>query len=293
MFGSGFRIALGPIKWLWQSSKWRESCSVTHRFAERYVQKAIAYRRQLQSGKSAQPADGEARRPQNLLYNMAEQTEDRMALRNEILQALMAAQETTAVLVSNVFFLLSRNPSVWERLRQEALSLRHDQLEMDVLLNLKYLRNVLNESNFSPIGLRLYPVFPQMNRVALRDTLLPRGGGPDGKSPIYVRKGTMFDTSFYVLHRQRDIWGDDAEDFMPDRWDSIQPSTWEYQPFGGGPRACVGRQKALTEASYVIMRILREFDRIESRDPQEWSGKVQLTAKNANGCMVGLTQARG
>lgn len=79
---------------------------------------------------------------------MAEQTEDRTQLRNEILQALMAAQETTAVLISNVFFLLSRHPSVWKELRQEALSLADDQLEMDILLNMKYLRNVLNEGMF-------------------------------------------------------------------------------------------------------------------------------------------------
>lgn len=138
------------------------------------------------------------------------------------------------------------------------------------------------------LALRLYPLFPQMNRVALCDTVLPKGGGSDGRSPIYVRQGTRFDTSFFVLHRQRDIWGEDADEFKPDRWDTFKPDTWQYQPFGGGPRACVGRQKALTEASYVVARMLREFNRIESRDAQEWTGKVQLTAKNANGCKVAL-----
>lgn len=127
-----------------------------------------------------------------------------------------------------------------------------------------------------------------MNRVALRDTLLPKGGGSEQTSPVYVRKGTMFDTAFYVLHRQRAIWGEDAEEFKPHRWDTFKPNVWEYQPFGGGPRGCIGRQKALTEASYVIVRMLREFDRIESRDAREWTGKVQLTAKNANGCKVAL-----
>ncbi|KAL8722838.1 MAG: hypothetical protein Q9225_000725 [Loekoesia sp. 1 TL-2023] len=282
MFGSGFRIALGPFKVFWQSSKWRESCLKTHQFAEKYVQKAIKYRRKLDSKTGTQVPNEAVGDYQNLLYSMAQQTEDRMQLRNEILQALMAAQETTAVLISNVFFLLSRHPLVWNELRQEALSLDDDQLEMDVLLNMKYLRNVLNEV------LRLYPVFPQMNRVALRDTLLPKGGGPEQRSPIYVRKGTMFDTAFYVLHRQRDVWGEDAEEFKPQRWDTFKPNVWEYQPFGGGPRGCIGRQKALTEASYVIVRILREFNHIESRDAREWTGKVQLTAKNANGCKVAL-----
>ena len=44
---------------------------------------------------------------------MAQKTEDKKELRNEILQALMAAQETTAALISNVFFLLSRNEFIW------------------------------------------------------------------------------------------------------------------------------------------------------------------------------------
>lgn len=130
-----------------------------------------------------------------------------------------------------------------------------------------------------------------MNRVALNDTTLPLGGGPEGKSPIFVRAGTMFDTAFYALHRQPSIWGPDAEEFMPHRWNTFRPHAWEYVPFGGGPRGCVGRQKALTEASYIIVRVLQEFRSIESRDEREWTGQVQLTAKNFNGCKVALTPA--
>lgn len=164
-----------------------------------------------------------------LLHGMAEQTEDRTELRNQILQALMAAQETTSILIRNVFFLLSRHPIVWQRLRREVLLLEDHQKTLDTLQNMKYLRNVLNESESpeqyrlvekrliwnGPLALRLYPVFPQMNRVSLTDTTLPVGGGPDGNSPIYVPKGTMFDTSYYVLHRLHSIWA-------PARKSSIQ-----------------------------------------------------------------------
>ena len=144
----------------------------------------------------------------------------------------------------------------------------------------------------SAIALRLFPVFPQMNRAALNDTTLPLGGGPDGKHPIFVRAGTMFDTAFYVLHRLPSIWGSDAEAFKPDRWNTFKPHAWEYVPFGGGPRGCVGRQKALTEASYIIVRFLQEFGGIESRDECEWNGQVQLTAKNINGCKVAMRPAQ-
>ncbi len=141
------------------------------------------------------------------------------------------------------------------------------------------------------IALRLYPIFPQMNRVALVDTILPTGGGPDGKSPIFALAGTGFDTSWYNLHRLKSVWGEDADDFKPDRWKTFKPEAWQYLPFGGGPRSCLGRTKALVEASYVIVRLMREFSHIESRDGRDWTGQVQLTAKNANGCKIALRTA--
>ena len=130
-----------------------------------------------------------------------------------------------------------------------------------------------------------------MNRVALRDTKLPVGGGPNGRSSIFVPAGTMFDTALYVLHRLPEIWGPEVEQFNPDRWDTFRPGAWEYVPFAGGPRGCVGQVKATMEASYVITRLLQVFKGIESRDEKEWKGQVELTAKNANGCKVAFTAA--
>ena len=149
MFGSGFRIALGPLKFLFRDSKWPKACKTTHQFADYYVDKALQWRREHMQQEKVQSNGGEGKDDgQNhiLLHGMAEQTEDRTELRNQILQTLMAAQETTSVLISNVFFLLARHPNVWQRLRQEALSLGDDEIGVDTLQNLKYLRNVLNES---------------------------------------------------------------------------------------------------------------------------------------------------
>ena len=119
--------------------------------------------------------------------------------------------------------------------------------------------------------------------------MLPVGGGPDGSSPIFCPAGTIYDASYFALHREPSIWGLDAEHFNPDRWETFKPRTWEYQPFGGGPRSCAGRQKALAEASYVIVRMLQEFRRIESRDERPWAGQLKLTMKSLHGCKVALT----
>lgn len=149
MLGSGIQIALGPFKFLYRymDSKWLASCKVTHQFAEKYVHKALQHRQTIakEVSQSEKVSEG-TRKPYVLLFGMAEQTDDTVELRNEVLQALMAAQETTAALISNVFFLLSRNEPVWQRLRQEVVALGHADLDQELLQGMDYLRNVLNES---------------------------------------------------------------------------------------------------------------------------------------------------
>ena len=148
MFGSGFRIALGRFKILWPTRQWLKSCQTTHSFVDQYVDKALEHRSRFLTankvGASAQQSNLTV--GQNLLYAMAEQTGDRTSLRNESLQAMMAAQETTAVLVSNVVFLLARHENVWHRLRSEVLTLDPQNLDANAVQSLKYLQQVLNES---------------------------------------------------------------------------------------------------------------------------------------------------
>jgi len=293
--GAGLRIGLGPFKHFLPNKKWREACAITHRFTDYYVDKGLQYRERFLAKELEPSDDGKA---SILLYSMAEETGDRTFLRNQILQGLVASQDTTSSLLGNVFFLLARNPEVWRKLRSEALSVG-EKLDYNTLMGMEYLQMVLKEGmplkfeSKTPLMLlsvlRLYPVLPGLKRIALRDTILPVGGGPDGKFPVFCPAGTHFDTSFYVLHHQAEIWGPDVEEFNPDRWKTFQPGSWEYVPFAGGPRMCAGHQKATLEASYVVARMLQEFEEIESRDDRPWAGEVRLTARNANGCLVAFT----
>ncbi|KAL8980864.1 MAG: hypothetical protein Q9205_004182, partial [Flavoplaca limonia] len=136
MFGSGFQIALGPFKFLYQNAKWREVCKTTHLFADKYVQKALKCRQSVISDssfdrKTDRDESKSGSNSQPLLYHLALQTSNSLTLRNEILQAFMAAQGTTAALLSNVFFLLARNPSVWAKLREEVLALGNEEPDFD------------------------------------------------------------------------------------------------------------------------------------------------------------------
>ena len=149
MLGSGIRIALGPLKFLYKTSSWLDSCQTTHRFANKLVDKAVR-RRQTDSAKTGNLSDHDqvSTKSHALLYSMAEATEERLVLRNEILQALMAAQETTAALISNVFFLLSRHQAEWLTLQEEVQQNKNSTLNAETLMSMKHLRNVLNEGEF-------------------------------------------------------------------------------------------------------------------------------------------------
>lgn len=65
------------------------------------------------------------------------------------------------------------------------------------------------------------------------DTVLPVGGGPDGKCPIFVPAGTLVGYQVYVLQRRKDIFGEDADEFRPERWETLRPgyvhsTMWRY-----------------------------------------------------------------
>lgn len=76
--------------------------------------------------------------------------------------------------------------------------------------------------------------------MALKDTVIPLGGGPDGKSPLFIPEGWTLAWSVWTMHRRKDFFGEDAEEFKPERWETLRPG-WEYLPFNGGPRICIGR----------------------------------------------------
>lgn len=91
-------------------------------------------------------------------------------------------------------------------------------------------------------------------RVALKDTSLPRGSGPDGLGPVGVPAGTRIVYSTLVMQRRADLFGADVSAFKPERWENWTPKPWQFVPFNGGPRICLGQQFALTEMGYMLVR---------------------------------------
>lgn len=136
----------------------------------------------------------------------------------------------------------------------------------------------------------MWPVSVAIPRTALVDATIPTGGGPDGSSPIYVRKGDFVMCEQYLLHHNADYWGSDHDQYRPERWDGARPF-WNFGPFGGGPRTCPAQYMVNTEVGYVVARLLQEFEAIEARDDEPWTENWLIGMSNKHGCQVSLSPA--
>ena len=208
---------------------------------------------------------GRSEKSFNFLHALAYFTRDPKVLRDQIVAVLLAGRDTTAATLSWTFYELSHYPAVYAKLRQEILDTVGPTRTptYDDLKQMKYLRQTINEA------LRLYPAVPYNLRTALVDTTLPIGGGPNGDLPLSIVKDDIVVYSTLAMQRRRDLYPPTTENFAdpaifsPDRWDHWVPKSWNYIPFNGGPRICIGQNFAMTEMSYVIVRILQRYETME------------------------------
>ncbi|MFJ8061464.1 cytochrome P450 [Streptomyces sp. NPDC096142] len=172
-------------------------------------------------------------------------------VRRQVITFLVAGHETTSGSLSFALHYLARHPEIAARARAEVDQVWGDTETpgYDQVAKLRYVRRVLDES------LRLWPTAPAYAREAIRDTELA------GTHPM--RRGAWALILTPMLHRAPEVWGPDAEEFDPDRFDakavrSRAPHT--FKPFGTGARACIGRQFALHEATLVLGLLLRRYE---------------------------------
>ncbi|KAJ5369652.1 n-alkane-inducible cytochrome P450 [Penicillium cosmopolitanum] len=136
---------------------------------------------------------------------------------------------------------------------------------------------------------------PEDSPVSLNPTTLPTGGGPDGTAPVLIRKGEAVGYCVYIMHRRKDLYGPDAEEFRPERWENgaLKNIGYGYLPFNGGPRVCLGQEFALLEAAYTVVRLLQMYESIEMVEGKEFDMPVglerqllTLVVSSADGCWV-------
>ncbi|KAL4883336.1 cytochrome P450 [Aspergillus karnatakaensis] len=289
------RLLLGPLYWVYDTREFRECRGEVFGFVDRCVTSALEAQAQEKEKdeKEVGGAEEEEKSRYILLHALAKETQDPIELREQMLNVLLAGRDTTAAFLSYLVILLARHPRVYAKLRAEVLakfgssiSSTKTEISFYSLRSCTYLQHTLSETA------RLYPLVPATKRQASVNTTLPRGGGPDGRSPIYLRKGqdVVYDT--HTLHRSKRIWGDNAEEFYPERWEGWKVGR-EYIPFSAGPRICVGQQLALTKAAYFAVRLVQRFDRMEDLNAENRIRcKVALGNSPADAVALRLREAR-
>lgn len=219
------RARFADMYWIINSKEFRESCKACHEFIDPFVQLALSKERRE---KDLTKTDSDTKEKYVFLEALAGETQDPIELRSQLLNILLAGRDTTASHLGWVFLCLVRDPARYKKLRDiiitEFGTYEHPlEITFSKLKNCRYLQHCNNEA------LRLYPVVPVNGRYANKDTTIPRGGGKDGNSPIFVPKGSSVDYSVHAMHHRKDIWGPDAEEFRPERWENRKVG-WEYLP---------------------------------------------------------------
>lgn len=139
-----FRILLGRAWKLLPQENYEKTCATAHNFLDYYVTKALDEQTQGVESQTHSPGSAQKR---SLLRSLSSQTDDKTFIRYQVLQGMMAAQDTTSELLTNVFFHLARHRDYWDRLQAEARGLHEDEVnDVDKLTSSNLISNILNES---------------------------------------------------------------------------------------------------------------------------------------------------
>ncbi|KAI1791336.1 cytochrome P450 [Ganoderma leucocontextum] len=250
-----------------------KSLDVMRRFGMQLINEKKAQITSEKSSASVEKKDVQGRDILSLLIkaNMASDVPDNQRLTDEEVLAqvptfLAAGHETTATATGWLLCELSKNPELQQRLREEVLSVESETPTMEELNELPFLDNIVRET------LRLHPPVTLVNREAQRDDVIPvsepfvdaRGKLQHG---IEVKQGNRVFISIAGLQTSKEIWGEDALEFKPDRWDSppdaiaSTPGVWGHLlTFLGGTRACIGYRFSLVELKALIFTLVRAFE---------------------------------
>ncbi|KAL1939460.1 hypothetical protein VTO73DRAFT_10016 [Trametes versicolor] len=197
---------------------------------------------------------------------------------------LVAGHETTSTATTWCLYALTQTPDAQKKLREELLAVETDTPTMDELMALPYLDMVIREA------LRVHAPVPRSMRVAMKDDMIPlsapftdRNGNV--QDHVKVLAGSPIVIPILTLNRSKAIWGEDAHEFRPERWESPPdtvssiPGVWGHMlTFLGGPRACIGYRFSLVEMKALIFTLVRAFEfelAVDPADIKKGGGIVQ------------------
>ncbi|KAG9448492.1 hypothetical protein H6P81_008457 [Aristolochia fimbriata] len=299
---------------LWKLQRWlgignERKMARARKTIDHVVANLIATRRR-ELKESAAAESGSERCVDLLTAYMSQPTEDPemerlkasdVFLRDTILNMLAAGRNTTSAALTWLFWELSRNPRVEEKILHELLLIKtagktkkklgeeaapgnkaiFKVYEAEEVSGLPYLHATLCEC------LRLYPSVPLVLKgVEKADTL------PSGQR---VEPGMRIVVTLYAMGRMESVWGETYLEFNPERWLTDEGNFnydmlySKFQVFSTGPRSCLGRDLSFTQMKVVVASLLHNFH-VRVVEGQKAMPAVSVTLQMKNGLMVKLAR---
>ncbi|KAK0648976.1 cytochrome P450 [Cercophora newfieldiana] len=220
----GHRIKLSNMYFLLDSLAYRRACRSLRRMTSAYISSTLSRSNPKGTTPTSADADNAGTSVITSLFASGATLED---ITTQVTHLLVAGMDTSSATLGWIFAVLAEHPEKYAKLRGEVVSVFGTEESRLAEFDLERLKTWL-----------------------------------DGREPVAVRKGARVQLGVYLAHRRKDIWGEDAEEFRPERWEGRRRG-WDFTPFSGGPQICIGQGYSVAQLSFAIARIVMRYDRIE------------------------------
>ncbi len=197
-------------------------------------------------------------------------------VRDELMTLLLAGHETTASALGWALYWIHRDPAVRDRLLAELASVAGTTDPM-AIARLPYLTAVCQET------LRLYPIAMIVSPRVTKE--------PYTLGPYQFRAETPLAPCIYLTHHREDLYPEPKR-FRPERFLERQFSPYEYLPFGGSNRLCIGAAFAMFEMKLVLATLLQRYDLKLTSDRDLRPTRRGVTAAPPSQLRMVVTQTR-
>ncbi|KAF8373184.1 hypothetical protein PRIPAC_79613 [Pristionchus pacificus] len=180
---------------------------------------------------------------------------------------LLAGFDTTSITISKAVHFLANHEEIQQRLRDEIDDvIGHENYDFEEIGSLRYAEAVIKET------LRHHPIASGFTtRECTSDCQIGEHS---------FREGDMVIVDSLSLQMDKEVWGEDAEEFRPERWlENTTRDRAAFLAFGEGPRICLGMKMAFVEAKIALVEVLRNFtiEKTKNTNPLKLVGSFLLS----------------
>ncbi len=170
---------------------------------------------------------------------------DEEYLRDVVFSFILAGRDTTASTLSWLFYELIKNPDIESATRE-----RLDKVDINISTAKEYRElDVINNAFMET--LRMHPPVAVGMKFSTEDDVTPSGS--------HIPKDSMIIYSPYIFGKSGKIWGNDYDNFKPDRWEDNKVDNYKFLAFNAGPRICLGRFFAKLEVQVIVANLLKKY----------------------------------